>query len=172
MLRPNALREPRGVEGQRVSLRNLEGGPQAVVRAGCGGVRGPDDHVSTEGIFTEQKVECVVGAIRRNLPRAECAVGQVGGQEGLTNASDDPRLQHRTQPLGHLGQRNPGLAADLAQWVCSEAVDSVLAHRQDTGIDGIRCFDRTISDGTHVRGDSGSAMNRFKVDFASWAPTG
>lgn len=122
-----------------VALGDFEGGPEAVLGAGGGGVGGADDDVAGEGVLLEEVIEGAVEAILGNLPGDEGALGEVGGEKGLADTPDGPSAEHGDDALNYCGHIEIGLMGNLGQRVGKKALDAILRNGKDAGVDGV-CY--------------------------------
>lgn len=106
--------------------------------------------MAAERIFLKHVLEGGIRLIDGKLPCAEGAIGQGSCEESLSDASNDARLEHGGETFDDDGEGDIGLTADFAQGILLKALESILTDGEDTGINGILCFDRN-----HV-GNSGT----------------
>ena len=144
-LRPRARRQLLAVPPQRVAGRRLQRRPQPVGRTGGGGVGGADHDVPGERVLAGHEVERPVQAIARHAPRDERARREPVRDQRLPHPPDHARLEHRADAAGDDGGGHAGQRGDVAQRVAPEAVEAILGHGEDRGVD-------RIADGRRRRG--------------------
>ena len=72
-------------------------------------------------------------------------MGELGGEEGLADAADNPGLEHQADALQHGVERDAGLLGDGLEGAGLVAGDEVFGDGEDAGVDGVVVV-------SHVRG--------------------
>ena len=102
--------------------------------AGSGGA---DHDVPGERVLAKHEVEGLVQARLGDLPGNEGAGRELVRDQGLADAADGARAQHRADALDHRVEVDAGARGDLAEGVAEEPADAVLGDGEDGGVGGV-----------------------------------
>ena len=121
----------------RKTLRNLQGGPKAVLASGDRGVGAANNDVPGKWIVLKHPVEGRVELFGGDDPGDQRALGKTRCQKCLTNPADVAGPEHGDDSLDHDRGIDPALPGDLPDGIGAETRDAVLRYGEDSGIDGI-----------------------------------
>src|SRR5204863_5987449 len=100
-IRSDFLSQKLAVTLHRESLWHFERRPQSVDRSQSLGVCRADDDMSRERILIHHISECRIDPVGWHSPGDERAGSEVGRHQGLPDAANHARLQHRSQALDY-----------------------------------------------------------------------
>src|SRR5690606_25206009 len=142
LMRAHEALQDFGMGLQRFPLGHFERGPKLVIAAGDLPVGGAGDDVTAEGILPKHEVEGRVELVWIDLPGTESAVGQLGRQQGLTDATDHASLEHGPDALDDRLEGQVGLLGDVLEGMALKSLDEVFGDREDAAVDRIVVFYR------------------------------
>ena len=121
--------------------RHFQRRPKFVFGAGADRIRRTNDNVTRKWIALKHPIKRAIDLFCRNFPGDECAVGEVGREQCLPDATDRSGAEHRRDARHHKIDPHARAARDFLERLPDKACDFVLRNGEDPGVDRIVMLD-------------------------------